>query len=373
MVPAIVFRADASLDIGTGHVMRCLTIADALRDRGVGCGFVCRELPGHLINAIVARGYPTMRLAPPEKGGGGPDPVPHAKWLGVGWERDARDAGAALTAFGPAPADWLVVDHYALDARWEAAMRPFCQRLLVIDDLADRPHNCDALIDQNIGRLPQDYTALVGEECLLMTGTSCALLRPEFAALRDASLRRRIADPVRSLLISMGGIDKENATGVVLTGLADCALPPQLMITVVMGRHAPWLEEVRRQAEVLPWHTKVMVDVSDMAAQMAAADIAIGAAGTTTWERSCLGLPSLVLGTAENQNYVLSQLKARNVAVLGDVNQLHAHPQELAMLMDHLIEHRLEYSRRAAELTDGGGCARLVDLLLGASSPVGAA
>lgn len=361
----IVFRVDASLDIGTGHVMRCLTVANMLRDKGVSCHFICRALSGNLIDFIRSQGYRAHALDPPIPGQAITDAVPHAAWLGVDWVTDARQSGDGVAALlSGAQADWLVVDHYALDLRWENTLRASCRRLLVIDDLADRMHCCDALIDQNIGRQPGDYKELVNPGCHLMTGTMHALLRPEFAALREASLARRAGSPLREMLVSLGGVDKDNATGVVLEGLTYCDLPSDLAITVVMGQQAPWIEQVKAQAARLPWKARTVMNVADMASLMASADIAIGAAGTTTWERCCLGLPSLILGTAENQRYVLSQLEERNVAVLGDLTRLRARPRELAPLFERLRDDQSGYARRAAALTEGEGCALLAQVLV---------
>lgn len=360
----VVFRTDASFDIGTGHVIRCLTLARRLREKGAKSRFVCRELAGNLLGLIEAQGFAVDAL-PQSQGHWDADHPPHARWLGVDWTVDARQSIEAIEArsSGSRP-DWLVVDHYALDARWERLVRPCARHILAIDDLADRLHECDVLLDQNIGREPSDYSALVGSGCRLLTGPRHAMLRPEFAALRPTSLARRANAPVRSLLVSLGGIDRDNATGLVLDGLLHCDLPADLTITIVMGAQSPCLDAVREKAAQLPWFTRVAIDVNDMASIMADADIAIGAAGTTTWERCCLGLPSVVLGTAENQCYVLSQLSALDVAVVGEIARLRADPQELRELMQRLVSRRSEIARRAAALTEGNGADFLVHLLM---------
>ncbi len=134
----------------------------------------------------------------------GQEPV-HAKWLGCDWQMDAQQTSAELASWQP---DWLVMDHYALDQRWEVALKPCYQKLMVIDDLADRTHSCDLLLDQNLGRLPEDYAGLLPPNCQLLIGPQYALLRPEFVRLRDYSLQRRAnAHPptIIQLLITMGG------------------------------------------------------------------------------------------------------------------------------------------------------------------------
>ncbi|MGD9710315.1 MAG: UDP-2,4-diacetamido-2,4,6-trideoxy-beta-L-altropyranose hydrolase, partial [Halothiobacillaceae bacterium] len=238
---SVAFRVDASLDIGTGHVMRCLTLADALAAGGAECRFICREHPGHLIEHIRGKGYrvdalPVGASLLAINGEGRPtESPPHAHWLGCRWETDAAETRAILCQDKP---DWLVVDHYALDARWEKALKGSYKKLMVIDDLADRPHACDLLLDQNLGREPGDYEALVSAHCRRLIGPQYALLRPEFAALREYSLQRRRRPEPRRLLITMGGMDQPNATGKVLEALKTCPLPSDCQITVVMGASA---------------------------------------------------------------------------------------------------------------------------------------
>ncbi|MCG9042275.1 UDP-2,4-diacetamido-2,4,6-trideoxy-beta-L-altropyranose hydrolase [Laribacter hongkongensis] len=302
----VIFRADASWHIGSGHVMRCLTLADALTTRGTECQFICRAHPGHLADFIRQKGYPVHLLDVesdlPEQDA----PLAHASWLGASMEQDAAQTAALLARLQP---DWLVVDHYALDARWETLQRPHAGKLMVIDDLADRRHDCDLLLDQNLGRLDADYAELVPPHCQRLLGSTYALLRPEFVALREYSLQRRQPGMLRTLLISMGGVDKDNATGRILQALFGAALPQDCRITVVMGATAPWLEEVKAQAATLPWSTEVSVNVGNMAQLMADADLAIGAAGSTSWERCCLGLPCITVCLAQNQQFIIQSLK----------------------------------------------------------------
>ena len=163
----VAFRADASVEIGSGHVMRCLTLARALRERGAECRFITRELPGNLIGRIEAEGYELAPLPPPAPGEPPPKgPPPFAHWAGVAHTQDAAETRAAMEP----GADWLVMDHYALDARWQRAVARPGMRLMVIDDLADRPHDCDLLLDQTLGRSASEYDTLVPALCLRLIG-----------------------------------------------------------------------------------------------------------------------------------------------------------------------------------------------------------
>jgi UDP-2,4-diacetamido-2,4,6-trideoxy-beta-L-altropyranose hydrolase len=363
----IAFRTDASLLMGSGHVMRCLTLADALKAQGVDCHFISREHPGHLLDVIRQRGHaltalPAGQLAPAMANDPAPQPA-HAAWLGCDWPTDARQTAAILANLQP---DWLVVDHYALDQRWEEALVPHYRQLLVIDDLADRPHRCDLLLDQNLGRQPQDYAALVPAHCRLLIGPHFALLRPEFAALRPCSLQRRQAQPaLRQLLITMGGIDQPNATGQVLQALKTCALPADCRITVVMGLTAPWLQNVCELAVQMPWPTDVVVNVNDMARRMADSDLAIGAAGSTSWERCCLGLPSILVILADNQIDSCAELGVvRAAAIIGKLEYVE---ERLADLLSSFIEKpdslRL-FSDAASSICNGKGAYFVVDEII---------
>nr|WP_298164615.1 UDP-2,4-diacetamido-2,4,6-trideoxy-beta-L-altropyranose hydrolase [uncultured Pseudomonas sp.] len=366
----IVFRADASLQIGAGHVMRCLTLADTLTAQGAECHFICREHPGNLIKHIRSRGYSTHALPVlPSVGAnslgisvpGITSQLAHADWLGTTQEQDATECASILGELQP---DWLIVDHYALDTNWERALKPHYRQLMVIDDLADRRHQCDLLLDQTFGRNPEDYKPWVPADCGLLCGSQYALLRPEFSALRPYSLQRRENSKLERLLITMGGVDKGNATGQVLQTLESSELPVNCQITVVMGATAPWLAGVRQQANQMSWPTTVLVGVSNMAQLMADSDLAIGAAGVTSWERCCLGLPTVMLILADNQQQV-----ARGLEQAGAVSVLRG-PEQIIERLPHLLSslvsspaQRATMSQAASRIADGRGVATVIHYL----------
>lgn len=367
----IIFRVDASLQIGTGHVMRCLTLADALKAKGADCNFMCRTHEGNLIDLIRSRGHVTYSLPAAATRGASSKPVTctsavdlaHSDWLGVTQAEDADNCAQTLASLNP---DWLVVDHYALDARWERALAPHYAKLMVIDDLTDRPHACDLLLDQTFGREAKDYHPLVPSACRLLCGSQYALLRPEFDALRPSSLLRRSQPALREVLITMGGVDKGNATGEVLKAMCASTLPSDCRITVVLGATAPWLEQVLNQAQDMPWPTRVLVGVSDMAQLMADSDLAIGAAGSTSWELCCLGVPSLLICVADNQRYVIAALASASAAAqldLAALKQPDGAPfrEQLAKLLNDLGT----FSAAGALVTDGRGAEGVSAQLIG--------
>jgi UDP-2,4-diacetamido-2,4,6-trideoxy-beta-L-altropyranose hydrolase len=356
----VVFRTDASLQIGTGHVMRCLTLAKVLGQRGHRCRFVCRDLTGHLAARIAEAGF-EVTLLPAPVGGFTPgmDEPAHAAWAAVPFAKDAAETRAAARE-----ADWLVLDHYAFDQRGEEAARPAGAKLMVIDDLADRLHVADLLLDQNFGRRAADYDGLLPSGAERLIGPRHALLRPAFAARRAVVLAERAARGFRlsDVLVSMGGVDLPNATSRVLAVLAK---RPDLSVTVVMGAGAPALGQVRAEAAAMPTPARVLVDVTDMAALMAGADLAIGAAGGTAWERCALGLPSLMAVLADNQAAAAVALDAAGVAI--DLGRPEA-PDFADRLVAALIRvddpaTMAALSVASARVADGRGADRVADAL----------
>ncbi len=355
----VVFRADASLQIGSGHVMRCLTLANALKAEGAECHFVCREHPGHLLDLIRSRGF-TCHSLNASGFSGQPDlealQPTYANWLGASQAQDSASCLEILTQIKP---DWLVVDHYALDVEWESSLSENYTRLLVIDDLANRPHACDLLLDQNLGRTASDYTGLVNTSCDLLTGTQYALLRPEFATLRKVSLSRRQKPQLRHILVTMGGVDQFNATGATLEALKSCALPHDCTISVIMGLKAPFLADVRRVAMQMPWTTKVFSNVTDLGERMAAADLVIGAAGGTSWERCCLGVPTIMVVLADNQIPGANALRRSGSVMLIDNASEIQDRLPAAILSLSYADTLKRMSESASKIVDGLGVQRV--------------
>ncbi len=359
----VVIRADASLTMGTGHIMRCLTLAEALKKQGADIVFICREHDGNLLERIERQGFKTYALPNTCH----EEAVTNTEtennelygqcWLGSTQQQDAALCRPLLETISP---DWLIVDHYGIDQVWQAQLAPYAGKLMVIDDLANRVHECDVLLDQTYGRQVEDYAGLVPPQAQLLLGSEYALLRPEFAEWRDYSLQRRRNPEFKKLLITMGGVDPDNITGEVLSTLERITLPEEMEIIVVMGATAPHLENVKQQAERMPNKCTVKIDVSNMAEIMANADLAIGAAGATTWERCCLGLPSLMIVLADNQKEI-SILLSRNLASLSvDKESLQTAARELESIS---MQRLTELTNNSAKLLDGGGVHRVVRAL----------
>lgn len=350
----IFFRTDASLEIGNGHVMRCLTLADKLRDQGYECQFICRDHEGHLNEIIKNKGFKAHLLMRTERidfssslqGG-------YEKWLGASWNEDALQTIDIIKEYS---ASWLVVDHYGIDYRWEYLVAKSVENILVIDDLANRPHQCDILLDQTFSRNAASYKALVSGDCKLLCGSNYALLRPEFGTLRAESLYNRKDNKLKKILISMGGVDINNVTGKILKSLHDCKLPKDIKIIVVLGSTAPWLEDVNQQVKKLPWDAELRVAVDNMAELMAESCLAIGASGATSWERCALGLPTILLVLADNQIMIADELS--NAGAVVKVDDYDEIPVQVNRLIDNSYLMQT-MSRRSASIVDGRGTERV--------------
>lgn len=356
----VVFRVDASLEMGAGHVMRCLTLADELKRLEHECTFISRQQPGELTELMKQREHAVYIL---------PEcteltdhclthrELAHSHWLKGGQKRDAEECAEILQTINP---DWLVVDHYGIDKAWEQLVRSYVKRILVIDDLADREHNCDVLIDQNLGQTDEMYHPLVPEECQILTGCRYALLRPEFAAFRERSLEyRKGKTQIDSVLISMGGVDKDNYTEKALNALDSSGLNGRTEVTVVLGKQAPWLTEVRAQAANSRLNVRVLSQVSNMAELMSQSDLAIGAAGSTSWERCCLGLPTLICVLADNQQGIAEALESHRAAMMVSQKGTEATLREKIVILLAQPERLMLLSDSARQLVDGCGAGRV--------------
>jgi UDP-2,4-diacetamido-2,4,6-trideoxy-beta-L-altropyranose hydrolase len=237
-------------------------------------------------------------------------PLAHASWLGSDWCTDARQTIAAMNDMNP---DWLIVDHYALDARWESHLRSYCKRIMVIDDLADRSHDCDLLMNQNlVADKSEQYSDRVPAQCGMMLGPRYALLQPQYADLHLRVPPRE--GPVRRVLVYFGGADSSNLTEMAI--LAFLSLNRKdIVLDVVINPESPHAESIRRQTEGQQ-NITLYTGLPTLALLMVKSDIAIGAGGTTSWERCCMGLPALVITLAENQKQISEQLDSRKTQTI---------------------------------------------------------
>lgn len=349
----IAIRVDASSQIGTGHFMRCLTLADTLKQRGAQIRFISRHLPEHLRGMLAAKGYEFMLLnsSPSEAISDG---LSHAHWLDTSQHADAQDTVQALS---DQIWDWLVVDHYALDARWESVLRQAAKNILVIDDIADRIHDCDVLLDQNFyADMNTRYTGKVPLHCQLLLGPRYALLREEFRQLREQVKPR--TGPVKRILIFFGGVDADNYTGRALEVLVNIGIS-DLHVDVVIGAQHPFREQLKFACSEHGFFCHVQT--KRMAELMAAADLAIGAGGSATWERCCLGLPTLTICVADNQSKQVADAASEGLLYAPELKD------ELILVVKRHVRALMEnghlrhvISRNGIQAVDGRGVLRVI-------------
>ena len=349
----VIFRVDASLQMGTGHVMRCLTLAQALKENGEDVEFICRKHKGNLIEKIYSSGFNVHELKV-FKEVDFDNKLAHSHWLGVTQQQDADDC---INTLKKEKIDWLIVDHYAIDEDWQCKLKPYYNKLMVIDDLADRKHQCDILLDQAFGRQQEDYSGRTPEGCELLLGSKYALLRPEFSEWREFSLEQRSKPKFKQLLINMGGADPDNITGKVIEKLQTINLLKDVMITIVMGEIAPHLRSVRSCASKLLYCSEVKVSVDNMAEIIANTDIAIGASGSTTWERCCLGVPTIQLITAYNQEFIAQKLNEINAIKLVEIDDIVENLENFQYWMK-------DVGKNASKVTNGNGVKAVLECLL---------
>jgi UDP-2,4-diacetamido-2,4,6-trideoxy-beta-L-altropyranose hydrolase len=329
--------------------MRCLTLADSLQKQGADVVFICAGQPGHLGELIANRGFPARLLH--SKGG-----APGDEWLD-----DAVQTRAVLEGIEGRKVDWLVVDHYQLDHRWEAALRVSVERIMVIDDLCNRAHDCDLLLDQNlVAGMSTRYAGLVPKACRMLVGPRFALLAPGYAEVHEQMEPRK--GPVQRILAFFGGVDSANLSSRAIEAFL-AADRPDVHMDVVLGASNPHQVDVLKRAA---GHANIQVHASQpsLAPLLLQADMALGAGGVTHWERLCLGLPSLVVTLADNQRAVTQELHR-----LGLVEWLGHHDEVDAKAIASALKMRLEagfpaaWSLQCMATVDGRGVGRVVAAL----------
>ena len=314
---SVFFRVDCSPVTGSGHIERCLALAARFHHYHAQISFISAEpLPQHIHDDHP--NYYFYSFANDDHLYGSPvEPTvvttDDGPWLAHDHFRSfsqSCDAGFSRSIIEKGVCDILVVDHYGLDARWQEKLRDCVGTLVIIDDLADRHHSCDFLVDQSRpAHKEADYTPLLAPSSIRLIGPDYAMLRPEFNISPD---ERNIRTGIDNLLVFFGSVDADNFTAVTLNVLAETAWRNK-NITIVIGAQNPHAACVSALAASM--NAKVIVQTKQMGALMMAADLAIGAAGSASWERAATGLPSLVVSVASNQDAVLDTLVSHGVAI----------------------------------------------------------
>ena len=354
------FRADASLEIGSGHIIRCLTLANALKLAGHDCFFICRNHKGNLINYLKSLQWEVLELPilQPSKVTGFINNSGYLNWLGTTEAEDAQDTLNSLSKHHIQHIDWLIVDHYALSAEWEQTLRNVVTNILAIDDLANRMHDSDIILDCGLSNTQELYQNLNKRPVTTLIGPRYALLRPEFALHRQQLKLSHSPSNTIKLLINLGGIDKDDCTSTILETLVQSSLPYQISTTIIMGINAPHKDKVIEYAKTLPFQNEVKINATNMGALMVQHDLAIGAAGSTAWERCCLGLPTIMICLADNQKMIASELHKARATI--SLNQKEIVPKLELVLQSMTPTKLIQMQNAALSITEGLG----VDLVI---------
>jgi UDP-2,4-diacetamido-2,4,6-trideoxy-beta-L-altropyranose hydrolase/UDP-4-amino-4,6-dideoxy-N-acetyl-beta-L-altrosamine N-acetyltransferase len=335
--------------------MRCVTLADGLSRLGYGVRFVCKDHPSNLISYLRNRGY-IVYVIPICNETKSDDLLKHSGWLGGTQDDDAQKTMEAVKSL---EIEWMIIDHYSIDERWHQKVRKIAKRILVIDDLADRKHDCDLLLDQNPGAAKELYRDLVPENCTLLLGPKYALLRPEFAKWRGVSLeRRRNSSFVQNVIVSFGGVDLNNATSEVLNALQELPSLARAEVHVLLGSQSPHRSSVEAAAELCSNKVILHQNTSCTAKLLSDADFAIGASGSSAYERCVLGVPTITYVIADNQIRVATVLENLGATIL--INSISDLPDAVRTLEGSL----LEYSHNSAFVLDGEGLPRTLNSIL---------
>lgn len=357
----VVIRVDASKIIGTGHVARCLTLASSLKARGADVFFVCRTHEGNLCKHIESEGFfvKSLELKNDKNISDKRNYGYYASWLGASLVEDAEDTRLSILSLGGI-VDWLVVDHYAIDASWERELHSVSRRIFVIDDLADRSHECNYLVDQNIvENMYGRYQSLVLDSCNALIGPKYALLRPDYHEKRKTFEKR--GQTIKRILISFGGTDLLNITTCIINAFLILNIN-DICLDVVVPSNSVCYSDI---CDLVASHKNIALhsDLSSLAPLMLEADISIGACGGTTWERLCLGLPSLVIILAENQRKIAEELERRGlVIILGDYRNVDENT--ISKRLEEVVANGVdrEWVKRCWECVDGLGTSRICDV-----------
>jgi len=355
----VIFRVDSSWEIASGHVMRCISLARFLYARGCDIVFLSRELPGNIIS-LIAKDFTVVRLGWMEDDLQAVDrELEYSAWLGGDLKKEIEEVTRVIKVLGAI--DWLIVDHYALDIKWEKEMKKYVRHLMVIDDLANREHICDLLLDQNFYKnFSQRYNDLVPKACKLLLGPKYVLLRSEFLIAQEKVKIRN--GEINRILIFMGGSDMDNITSVVLRAL--CKISFKGHIDVVFGVQNKYRTEIAKEYQG-QLNCNFYCQIDNMAELMLQAELAIGAGGSTTWERCCMGLPSVLVCAGNNEKEIIE-----NGVKIGIIQAVNCANGVTSDIIAESVEYFLKHPRvvnamsaKCMEVVDGFGCERVSQVL----------
>lgn len=356
------FRTDASKKIGGGHVSRCLNLARELRAQGNKCVFILRRQTGSLIEKIKKDNF-EINILKNERNFKNKNlkisNTSYQNWLGVSWEVDAAQTCNILKE---KEIDWLVIDHYGIDKLWEKKLRPYTKKIMVIDDLANRSHDCDLLLDQNlIANFKNRYNKIIPKYCNTLLGPKYSLLQKEYENLHLSTPTR--IGPVKNILVYFGATDQIKIIKMTTSAFLNLNRKDiSLNIVISSNIKSKDVEDLKKLSKKNN-NIKLHNESTSLAYLILKADLAIGACGTTSWERCCLGLPSIVITIADNQIPIAKELDKKQLILwLGHYQQVKR--KNIEKSLRNFIDQNLEqWSSKCKQLTDGKGVKLVASIL----------
>lgn len=344
MLGDIVFRADASIPIGTGHVMRCLALAQALKRRGGQPFFVQAQTTSALEGRLATEGIENFRLN-----------------SGPGTMADANETVSIARKLG---ATFLVADGYHFGTKYQRSIKDAGLHLLMLDDFGHAGCYCaDLVVNQNLGASASLYKEREAYTRLIL-GPKYVLLRKEFREWRDRA--REIPASLRKILVTLGGSDPSNFTCTVVKALSTLE---DIDVLIVVGGSNPHRATIERTVASLKGSMRIVVEPNNLPELMSLADIAVAAGGATTWELAFMGLPAVICVLAENQRSPANYLAEEGIAILLP-DQLPVNGEEIVQAVNFLRDDLLNYhqmSRAGQELVDGRGVDRVLSYVVGSA------
>jgi len=351
----VLFRVDSSFVIGTGHVSRCLNLAILLRDKHIHCEFICLRLEGSLIEKILNTGFKVNLLQHRIKGEFNLDHENGTFPLDENFDSQEVVKFLLNNNF-----DFLIVDHYSLDFSWERAVRNFVKKIFVIDDLANRRHDCDFLLDQNfVAQYQSRYKTLAPKNCKFFFGPKYAIFNKNFEKKRQL---KTFKDKPSSILIYFGGSVINNLTQIAIEAVI--GLMPELILNIVLSSKNPLYQSIKDRYTNFA-NVNIYSDLPDLSEIILQSDIGIGAGGTTSLERCFLGMPSIVVSIAENQVEISKALDQIGIIkYLGHFNNVSGKDIQKSLLEILESKNFRCWSTKCFNFMDTSGGDRIVEELL---------
>jgi UDP-2,4-diacetamido-2,4,6-trideoxy-beta-L-altropyranose hydrolase len=352
----IAFRVDSSSKIGTGHVIRCMTLATQLKNLAFNVYFICKPMMGDIVNSIKSKGYDVILLNSADRDDESDD---------FSVNSCNSDSQQVIDLCSLLSLDLIILDHYFLNYSWEKAVKDH-SKLMCISDFPAGPRACDILLDSSLSRDHAEYRLDVSSDCLLMTGSDYVMVRPEFALSRSLGA---VSKQVSKILVTMGGADPQDYTSRIIKIISQYEAYDlsNIQFDIVLGRSYQFTPLVLNLISTSKFNYVIHEYIDDMAGLMKDMDVIIAAAGTTLWECFSLGIPTIAVQIADNQQYNVDSC-SRAGAIIPINQDCDLESSLIAALGDVLGTNNIRHSLRdnGLNICDGQGAKRVAENIRGA-------